>query len=439
MCRPAHVTVIILSLSVSLYSCATSEPLASPGGAYDDVDDGGEEATGTDAINDSANGDAAEGDAATGDAGGTDVGADAGGPDAGERDTDGGPDAGQDVTQETSTGDGGAETLAITTNLDSCAVAGDEVSLAFQAAGAGAGAIWTATGLPPELTLTPSGILSGTHSTIGTFTITVRVQVSGEFGEKRFIMDVAPRLLSALGEPGYLEGRTDGVDVLAQAVAGETASTECTLYYASGGGTRPDGVSQTLDDPTGCTLVGDASDEDVPGVYGMMVQVNGACDQRLYVPVLYRAASCASGPYTVDPPETDIVRALGAAEMRRFTISDVDGCALDGDTCNCTGCVRVGVDVTPLFVQPDFTCDGAEVCLERCEGSDCFIPPSGGCPSQMGFSQAVETLGHDPVLPPGGEAAWVTYDYTVTYSGANREVETCGDKVFRCHLDILEH
>ena len=430
-------TILLLTLMAPLLGhCATSELLGTMDETYEDAGLDISDEDGSDALAGEAGNEDPEADSSGGDHGGTtddphsdatvDLGSDA---DTGSAGT---PDESSDIT---------SDELAITTPLGSCFVVGEDVALAFHATGTDGSLTWTASNLPAGLELSPTGILTGSINTVGDYTFTIHVQSGSKYGEREYVVSVVAQLVLALGEPGYLEGRADGTDVLAQAITGETADTRCSLYYASGGGGYVGGVTRSDDDPTGCTLLGNARTAEIPGSYGVLVEVEGACNQKIYVPVRYVGLPCTTGPYVLEPVAADMVRQADTAYTRRFTINDVDTCVESDSECNCTGCVRLDVSASPLLRLPDYVCEGAEVCLDTCEpetGCSSIPDTGGGCPSVFTYSREIQTQPHDLVAPEGATAAWVSYDIDVIYSGENRDVEECGNKLFRCHIDVLE-
>ena len=417
--------------AVLLCHCATGEVLGTVDNTYEDADLGAptdivdiesgvenDSAVTSDPAIDSGSGDQATGSDRTSDT-------------TTEQDSNVSPDESRDrMTDE----------LAITTPVDTCLVVGEELSLAFHAAGAEGSLTWSAQDLPRGLELTPTGILTGSFDTAGDYAFTIRVEGGTKYGEREYVLSVEPQLLLALGAPGYLEGRADGTDVLSQAIVGETDETRCGLYYASGGGGFVAGVTPSDTDPTNCTLLGDAHNEAIPGVYGVLVEVTGGCDQKVYVPIRYVGNGCTTGPHVVEPAATDMVRQADTAYTRRFTINDIDACVDTGSSCDCSGCARIDVGARPLSVLPEYPCEGADVCLDRCDddGSCSSVPDTGGCPSTFTYTREILTQPHDLAGPVGASAVWVSYDIDVLYSGENHVVEECGDKRFQCHIDVLE-
>ena len=433
MSRWAKILLLVVATPL-LGHCATPELLATIDETYQDagldatedgsVDiQGGE--TGDSTGNDDPSSDSRAGDHSGSEDPRSDSGSDS---DAGSTGT---PDESNDVV---------TDELTITSPLDTCLVVGEEVALAFRATGAEGSLTWSSFDLPRGLELTATGILTGSITTVGDYTFTIHVQSGSKYGDREYVVSVEPVLLLALGEPGYLEGRADGTDVLAQAITGETEDTHCGLYYASGGGGFIGGVSRSDEDPTGCTLLGDARTADIPGSYGVLVEVTGACEQKVYVPVRYVGIACSTGPYDLEPAATDMVRQADTAYNRSFTINDIDTCVDTGSECNCTGCARINVGASPLLILPEYACEGAEVCMNTCdpETGCSSVPSSGGCPSVFTYAREIHTQPHDLVGPEGATAVWVSYNIDVVYSGENRDVEECGNKQFQCHIDVLE-
>ena len=337
------------------------------------------------------------------------------------------------------TPDGNPNQIAITTSLESCLVVGQAVSVAMHAQGATADARWTATGLPPGVELGATGILSGDPDEPGDYDVVIQVVDGDREGDRLYPMTVAPELLLAIGPvPGYIEGRASGNDILAQAIAGETDGTRCNLYYTNGAGGFVPGITRPESDPTRCTIVGDATTEEDPGIYGVLVEVIGECDQKQYVPVRYEGRSCSDGAAVLTASHENHVHSVSEEYSFHFEINDVDRCQLEGDTCNCVGCSLIGLEASPLTTLEEYVCEGADVCLEPCtDDAPCWTTGS-GCPSTFSYSRTVLTKPHEFIGPDESRAAWVTYEATVVYSGDNREIETCGDKRWTCHLDVLE-
>ena len=342
-------------------------------------------------------------------------------------------------TGDRSSADGSSGQIAITTSLESCLVVGEPVSVALRAEGASVDARWSATGLPPGVELSATGILSGDAETPGDYDIVIQVVDGGRVGDRLYPTTVAPELLLAIGPvPGYIEGRPAGNDILAQAIAGETEGTRCNLYYTDGAGGFVPGITRPETDPTRCTIVGDATTEEHPGIYGVLVEVIGECDQKQYVPVRYEGRSCSDGAAVLTSSHENHVHSVDEEYTFHFEINDVDRCQMQGDTCNCEGCSLIGLEAAPLTVLEEYVCEGADVCLESCtDEAPCWTTGT-GCPSTFTYARTVLTKAHEFVGPDESAAAWVTYETTVVYSGDNRNIESCGDKQWTCHLDVLE-
>lgn len=129
--------------------------------------------------------------------------------------------------------------LLITTTALGDAVRGTAYSTTLQATG-GAGTItWTGLSLPPGFSLSPTGVLSGTASSLGSFTVQVRVTSGGQTDEKSFTLPVYdPLQMTTTALPEAVRGTSYSSTLVASGGAGASAHRWSILN-----GTLPPGLS----------------------------------------------------------------------------------------------------------------------------------------------------------------------------------------------------
>jgi kumamolisin len=164
--------------------------------------------------------------------------------------------------QGTSTGTG---TVTVTNPGNQTTAVGGAVSLAIHATdSAGAALSYSATGLPTGLSINAtSGVISGTATTAGTFTVTVKAtDTAAASGSAVFTWTVSSGTTTCsgqkLGNPGFESGNTvwaASAQVIGQNnAAGEPAHTGTWDAWLDGfGTTHTDTVTQSVSIPAGCT------------------------------------------------------------------------------------------------------------------------------------------------------------------------------------------
>ena len=141
---------------------------------------------------------------------------------------------------------------------------GTAVSLQLSASGGTAPYTWTATGLPTGLSISSGGLITGTPSAAGTFSVTATAKdTTGLTGSTTFTWTISssggggctPQQL--LGNPGFESGDTVWAStpaVIAQNGPSEPAHSGTWDAWLDGyGTTHTDTLSQSVTIPTGCT------------------------------------------------------------------------------------------------------------------------------------------------------------------------------------------
>ena len=141
-------------------------------------------------------------------------------------------------------------------------VVGTAAKLQLSASGGSGSYTWTASGLPAGLSISASGLISGTPSTAGTYSVTATAKDSaGATGSTTFSWTVAPSGGGScsgqkLGNPGFETGTspwTASSGVITTSAAGEAAHSGTYLAYLDGyGTTHTDTLSQSVSIPSGC-------------------------------------------------------------------------------------------------------------------------------------------------------------------------------------------
>ncbi len=142
-------------------------------------------------------------------------------------------------------------------------VVGHAVSLTLSATGGTAPYTWTATGLPAGLSISSAGVISGTPTTVASYSVTATAQDSASHtGSATFAWNITnassctPAQL--LGNPGFETGSaapwTTTAGVVNPNGAGETSHSGTYYAWLDGyGTTHTDTASQTVTVATGCT------------------------------------------------------------------------------------------------------------------------------------------------------------------------------------------
>ncbi|MFE0028717.1 putative Ig domain-containing protein [Amycolatopsis sp. NPDC059021] len=141
-------------------------------------------------------------------------------------------------------------------------VVGTATSLQLSASGGSGGYTWTATGLPPGLSIAASsGLISGTPTTAGTYSVTATAEdSSGATGSTTFSWTITTSggtcTGQLLGNPGFENGTspwTASSGVVSTASAGEAPHSGSYVAYLDGyGSTHTDTVSQSVSIPANC-------------------------------------------------------------------------------------------------------------------------------------------------------------------------------------------
>ena len=162
------------------------------------------------------------------------------------------------------TNGGGGGSVSVTNPGSQSTVVGTPVSLTLSASGGTPPYTWTASGLPAGLSISSGGVISGTPSTVASYTVTVTAHDSASnTGTATFTWTITsggggctPAQL--LGNPGFETGSAAPWSTTSGVVnpngAGETSHSGTYYAWMDGyGTTHTDTVSQTVTIPTGCT------------------------------------------------------------------------------------------------------------------------------------------------------------------------------------------
>ncbi len=141
-------------------------------------------------------------------------------------------------------------------------VVGTAAKLQLSASGGSGGYTWTATGLPAGLSISSGGLISGTPTTAGTYSVTATAKdSSGATGSTTFSWTIAPTgggtcSGQKLGNPGFENGTspwTASSGVVSTSSNGEPPHSGSYLAYLDGyGSAHTDTVSQSVTIPSGC-------------------------------------------------------------------------------------------------------------------------------------------------------------------------------------------
>jgi serine protease len=165
------------------------------------------------------------------------------------------------------TNPGGGNTVTVTSPGNQSGTVGTAVSLQVSAADSASGQTLTysATGLPAGLSISSSGLISGTPTTAGTSSVTVTAtDTTGAHGSAAFTWTTTSPGGSCtvhaqlLGNPGFETGSASPWTSTAGAInsngAGETAHSGSWYAWLDGyGTTHTDTLSQKVTIPAGCT------------------------------------------------------------------------------------------------------------------------------------------------------------------------------------------
>jgi hypothetical protein len=161
-------------------------------------------------------------------------------------------------------GGGGTGGVTVTNPGSRTGTVGTATSLTLTASGGTGSYTWSATGLPPGLTLnTATGVISGTPTTAGTFTVTATATSGGQSGSATFTWTINPTGGGCsspgqkLGNPGFETGTAAPWTATAGVIdnsAGEPAHSGSWKAWLDGyGTTHTDTLTQSVSVPAGCS------------------------------------------------------------------------------------------------------------------------------------------------------------------------------------------
>jgi len=163
-------------------------------------------------------------------------------------------------------GTGGGGSVTVANPGSKSTVVGTAVSLTLSASGGTAPYTWSATGLPTGLSISSGGVISGTPSVVGSFSVTVTAHDSTTLsGSASFTWTITSSgggggctATQLLGNPGFETGSaapwTTTSGVVNPNGAGETSHSGTYYAWLDGyGTTHTDTASQTVTVATGCT------------------------------------------------------------------------------------------------------------------------------------------------------------------------------------------
>ncbi len=166
------------------------------------------------------------------------------------------------------TGGTTGNTVTVTNPGSQTGTVGTAVSLQIHATDSASGQTLTysATGLPAGLSISSSGLITGTPTTAGTFSVTVTAtDTTGAHGSASFTWTISgsggggcSNHTQLLGNPGFETGSaapwTTTPDVINENGSGETAHSGSWFAWLDGyGTTHTDTLTQTVTIPAGCT------------------------------------------------------------------------------------------------------------------------------------------------------------------------------------------
>ncbi|WP_246281556.1 putative Ig domain-containing protein [Fodinicola acaciae] len=158
-------------------------------------------------------------------------------------------------------GGGGPGPLAANNPGNQTGTVGTAASLQLSASGGTSPYTWTATGLPTGLSVSSSGLISGTPSAAGTFTVNATVKDStGATANTSFSWTINPTGGNCsgqkLGNPGFESGTspwTATSGVISATSSSEPSHSGSYLAWLDGyGTTHTDSLSQSVAIPAGC-------------------------------------------------------------------------------------------------------------------------------------------------------------------------------------------
>ncbi|MFL6161251.1 MAG: putative Ig domain-containing protein [Jatrophihabitantaceae bacterium] len=159
-------------------------------------------------------------------------------------------------------GTGGSGSVTVTNPGSRTGTVGTATSLQLSASGGSSPYTWTATGLPPGLSISSAGLISGTPSTAGTYTVTVTARdTTGATGSATFSWTISSSGGTCsgqkLGNPGFETGTaspwTATSGVISNNASEPPHSGSWDAWLDGYGTATTDTVSQSVTIPSGCT------------------------------------------------------------------------------------------------------------------------------------------------------------------------------------------
>jgi hypothetical protein len=162
-------------------------------------------------------------------------------------------------------GGGGTGGVSVTNPGNRTGTVGTATSLTLTASGGTGSYTWSATGLPPGLSLnTSTGVISGTPTAAGTYTVTATATSGGQSGSTTFTWTINPTGGGGcaspgqkLGNPGFETGSAAPWSATAGVIdnsSSEPAHSGSWKAWLDGyGTTHTDTLTQSVSIPAGCT------------------------------------------------------------------------------------------------------------------------------------------------------------------------------------------
>jgi hypothetical protein len=157
-------------------------------------------------------------------------------------------------------GSGGTGSVTVTNPGSQSTTTGSPVSLQLSASGGTSPYTWTATGLPTGLSISSSGLISGTASAAGSYSVTATAKdASGATGSASFSWTVGGSggcSGQKLGNPGFETGTaapwTASTNVIANSTKEPAHSGSWDAWLDGYGVTTTNTLSQSVSIPSGC-------------------------------------------------------------------------------------------------------------------------------------------------------------------------------------------